>query len=179
MKCPKCKGSDLATCSVSKAYECHGCGGIWMRKDDISSLGEAMIKGAEDGSCVRNENDSWTGVCPDGHGIMIRARIEDAVPFYLERCSACGGVWFDKGEWQRIAGRHFLNNLAEFWSYSWQRRQRQEKSRQAYLRNNEELLGKDMFNSLLALAGLLKTHKEKGLAMAFLQEEVNRKETPA
>ena len=178
MKCPKCVNIDLGKKSFSRPYACPECGGIWVRKEDLSRMSDVIFNDHEDILSDNNTLDSKTGLCPEGHGIMIRARIEDDCPFYLERCSVCGGIWFDRGEWQRIAGHHFLKNLSDFWSYSWQQRQRRKKSRRQYLQKNEELLGNELFASLVTLAEKLKQHPEKGRALSFLREEIERKETP-
>lgn len=77
-------------------------------------------------------------------------------------------------DWQRIAGKHFLDNLPDFWSYSWQQRQRKEKGRQQHLRQSEELLGNELFASLMTLAEKLKLHPEKNRALAFLRQEIDR-----
>jgi Zn-finger nucleic acid-binding protein len=173
MKCPKCLSSDLRKKSFSEPYFCPECGGIWVRKEDLSRMNYNFFEASEDDFPDHNVRDSKTGICPVGHGIMIRAKIEGESPFYLERCSACGGIWFDRGEWQRIAGNHFLKNLPDFWSLSWQRKQKQEKNRRQYLQQNEELLGLELFNSILALSENLKLHPEKSRALAFLQQEIN------
>lgn len=174
MKCPKCENGDLGKKSFSHPYDCSECGGIWVRKEELSRMHELVFDKSENIPCDITGHDSKTGMCPEGHGILIRARIEDEVPFYLERCTACGGIWFDKGEWQRIAGNHFLQNLPDFWSYSWQQRQRKEKGRQQYLRQSEELLGNELFAWLMTLAERLKHHPEKSRALAFLQQEIRR-----
>jgi len=179
MKCPKCENSDLGKKSFSQPYDCSECGGIWVRKEDLPRMNDAVFDSSEDILCEITVHDSKTGICPEGHGIMIRARIEDEVPFYLERCTACGGIWFDKGEWQRIAGNHFLKHLPDFWSHSWQQRQRKEKDRRHYLQKNEELLGNELFASLTTLAETLKLHPEKSRALAFLQQEIDRQEIPS
>ncbi len=57
-------------------------------------------------------HDDKTGLCPEGHGIMVRAKIDVEDPFYLEKCTHCGGIWFDSGEWQQIAQHQLIESLA-------------------------------------------------------------------
>jgi Zn-finger nucleic acid-binding protein len=172
MKCPKCENSDLRKKSFPEPYDCPECGGIWVREEDFYRMNENSFEAAEDNVSGVKIRDLRTGLCPEGHGIMLRARIEGDNPFYLERCTACGGIWFDGGEWQQIAASHFLKNLPDFWSISWQRNQMQEKNRRQYLQQNEELLGHELFNLILALAENLKRHPDKSRALAFLQQEM-------
>jgi Zn-finger nucleic acid-binding protein len=104
---------------------------------------------------------------------MIRARVDIDEPFYLEKCVACGGIWFDKGERRKIIEGNFTEHLKDLWSRSWQSKQRKEQSRTRFLEINEEVLGKEVFQAIIELAEQLKQHPEKGRAIALLQQEIS------
>jgi Zn-finger nucleic acid-binding protein len=171
MKCPKCKSSELNKISYNSPYLCMSCDGMWFSKDLIAHFREITIEDI-DHNQLSNDHDCKTGMCPSGHGLMIRAKVDIDEPFYLERCSACGGIWFDKGEWQRIAENNLADNLSMIWSRSWQRKQSREKNRDSFLNTNRNLLGDNIFNSIIELAGKLKDHPEKDLAIALLRQEI-------
>lgn len=119
-----------------------------------------------------NDYDIRTGLCPSGHGIMIRAKVDIDEPFYLEKCTICGGIWFDKGEWLRIAESNLADSLSNIWSKSWQRKQSKEKDRNSFLKTNQKLLGEQIFNLIIELSKALKDHPEKSRAIALLQQEI-------
>jgi Zn-finger nucleic acid-binding protein len=119
-----------------------------------------------------SDYDKRSGLCPSGHGIMIRARVDIDEPFYLEKCTACGGIWFDNGEWVRIAGNNLASVLGSLWSKAWQRKQRREKSRDSFLEMNRRLFGDLLFEEIMELSKKLKKHTEKDRAMALLQQEI-------
>lgn len=148
---------------------------MWRQSGDHAELPEATIEalGNEgfDGVGSTDDMDKKTGLCPAGHGIMIRARVALDQPFYLEKCTACGGIWFDKGEWLRIAEHNLADSLPAIWSKAWQRRQREEKDRESYLGLNKRLLGDSLFDAVMAVASQLKGHPERDRAMALLQQE--------
>lgn len=171
MECPKCKNSGLRKKGSDASAHCNKCGGMWLGGEELPNFIEKYSEQHDDevGSSV---NDKRTGLCPSGHGILIRAKIEIDEPFYLEKCSACGGIWFDNGEWQRIVNHDLAHNLNELWCRSWQAKQRQEKSRNSYLEANKELLGDAVFDEIMRLSEKLKDHPEKGRAIALLQQEV-------
>lgn len=171
MNCPKCKTTVLERTSYGAPYSCAKCGGMWVLNDEISKLSESFINQPLSDS-ESEINDSRTGLCPEGHGIMIRAKIDFDKPFYLERCTHCGGIWFDQGEWHRIAENQFYENLSEFWTSSWQRKQQQEKNRESFLEMNKKLFGDEIFNALIDLADKLKNHPEKSRALALLKGEI-------
>jgi len=170
MKCPKCKTTELKKRTINSPYFCNSCGGMWHLNDSKSDLPENTIVNITENQ-VQNEHDCKTGMCPSGHGIMIRARVDIDEPFYIERCTACGGIWFDKGEWQRIAEHNLADNLSIIWSKSWQRKQSREKNRESFLNTNRKLLGDNIFNSIVDLAEKLKEHPEKDRAIALLRQE--------
>lgn len=175
MQCPKCQTVVLKKSSFNAPHLCPGCGGMWRQSGDHAELPEATIEalGNEgfDGVGSTDDMDKKTGLCPAGHGIMIRARVALDQPFYLEKCTACGGIWFDKGEWLRIAEHNLADSLPAIWSKAWQRRQREEKDRESYLGLNKRLLGDSLFDAVMAVASQLKGHPERDRAMALLQQE--------
>ena len=115
--------------------------------------------------------DAQAGMCPAGHGILTRARIEGEKAFTLERCPTCFGVWFDRGEWQRVAHEHLANDLPQFWSREWQEQQRRTRGRAAHIAAAREDLGDDVFAKVSELAALLRSHPRRSEALAFLAAE--------
>ena len=171
MKCPKCKTADLKKPDYNSPWDCETCGGIWLMDLENANFPGILTEESDHPPGTAN-HDNKTGVCPSGHGIMIRARVDIDKPFYLERCTACGGIWFDKGEWQRIAENNLAQHLTNIWSLSWQRSQRKAKNRENFLKTNQDLLGENIFQSIMALTEKLKDHPEKERAVALLQQEI-------
>lgn len=169
MDCPKCKGVKLEKNDSSKPHWCPVCGGVWVSMSDFSQSFEEDINVSKFDPA---SYDGKTGLCPSGHGIMIRAKIDGDYDFYLERCSHCGGVWFDHGEWQQIAKHHLVENLSNFWSSGWQRKKQQEKERESFIDLNKKLMGDEIVHMILKLGDLLKDHPEKTRAMALLKQEI-------
>lgn len=177
MKCPKCESTELRKSDYAHHYACPNCKGQWLQAGELAHGTEDSSE-APEGSGDNPEHDARTGLCPGGHGIMLRARVDLAQPFYLERCSVCGGIWFDGGEWQRVVENDLLTNLPNLWSRAWQRNQRIIQNREDFLQANLQLLGEEIFASIMQLAGLLNSHPEKSRAIALLQEETNARTKP-
>ena len=170
MKCPKCKTVELKKPGYNSPHFCEACGGMWLMAGELSELPDMTLEQIENAPAP-DSHDQKTGMCPSGHGIMIRAKVDIDEPFFLEKCTACGGIWFDKGEWQRIAENNLAENLSNIWSVSWQRKQSKEKNRESFLSMNQTLLGDPVFAAIMALAEDLKDHPEKDRAIALLQRE--------
>ncbi len=171
MKCPKCRTEDLLKEGFGKPFSCPECSGMWLDKNMKATSFSPEDTVLPEITAI-GDHDDKTGLCPACHGILIRAKVDDDAPFYLERCSACGGIWFDRGELQTILENKLFENLADFWSRSWQQKQRKEKERSDYLALNRAHLGESVFDTVLQLSEILKNHPEKNRAVAFLQQEI-------
>lgn len=113
-----------------------------------------------------------TGQCPEGHGLLRRARVTWQRPYFLERCARCGGVWFDAGEWSRALADDLLSNLSEVWSPAWRKQLSDEQSHESLEADLQARLGPELFQLLHALAERLEAHEQRGVALAYLSERL-------
>ncbi|RUM36704.1 MAG: hypothetical protein DSY50_01860 [Desulfobulbus sp.] len=171
MNCPKCKTVELRKRGYDSPANCYKCGGMWLGRKQLPQFIEHADSGINE-SGGTGHHDEITGLCPSGHGIMIRARIDIDQPFYLEKCPTCGGIWLDYGEWEKIVSNRLVEHLHEFWCQSWQAKQRKDKQRVNFLESNRQILGDQVFREVMNLSELLKEHPEKGRALALLQQEI-------
>ena len=120
------------------------------------------------------EADARTGLCPLGHGIMRRAKVELSEPFFLERCASCGGIWFDEGELGRLANSSLLMHLFDLWSSDWQLRQRKAKAAQAQAQRLRSLLDPPAQEALVRASALLAEHPEPAQVIARFERSGHR-----
>ena len=179
--CPKCRTPSLERVSLSRRtlglasqpQRCRSCKGLWL--DGHLEEAPALLKIIGDLQPAGGENeaegDALAGLCPEGHGILTRARVGGEGGFFLDRCSRCSGVWFDAGELARVAQQRLLDSLDELWTSAWQRQQRQRLSRQRYLQSLEAELGEDLLERLVRLAQEIRESRHREQILAFLREE--------
>jgi Zn-finger nucleic acid-binding protein len=155
---------------------CRGCRGLWMPRQRLAELSAAGVQ-APPGSNVdpavlaREKGvDGRAGLCPIGHGFLTRARVDLDSTFYLDRCAHCGGIWFDPGEWTRLAGSPLLEHLDDLWDAGWRRRVRQEQAREKHREFLRKTLGDTLLERLNGLAEVLRSHPGRSTALAFLIE---------
>jgi Zn-finger nucleic acid-binding protein len=179
--CPKCKQPALG--ELSELAEritaewlpraCTNCGGFWVVKGTAQVLlesGVASELAARPWKPV--EGDRRTGLCPLGHGIMTRAKVAWDDPYYLERCSRCGGVWLDAGEWQRLEREALLLNLDDIWEPAWRKRLMQDEERSQLRSDLLAKLGPDLFEELESVVEQLSSHPHSDVALAFLNDRL-------
>lgn len=172
MECPKCKHVELKKTGFNKPYWCPQCGGLWVPVQDMDGYSQSFVEELNTSMFDSESYDQKTGLCPLGHGIMIRAKVEGDKEFYLERCPHCSGIWFDHGEWQQVARHHLIDHLADFWTTAWQRKKKEEKDQESFIELNKKLIGDDLVRQIYDLAGKLKDHPEKIRAIALLRNEI-------
>lgn len=174
MNCPKCKTPSLrSVISYSKdsPLKCDNCGGFWVQIEQIPKVmvQENFISTITAPAEESKEIDAISGLCPKGHGLLSRVRIEIDEPFYLDRCVNCGGIWFDQGEWDKIATAHLLDDITNFWTKAWQKRQREASQQKAYTDWAKAEFGEDLFTRLNEVARLLKGSSSRAAALAYIK----------
>jgi Zn-finger nucleic acid-binding protein len=179
--CPKCLTQLLVALDGTRARagaaasQCPSCLGFWVPPEVVLVPASAELLSKRDTHPpLAPSEDRRTGQCPDGHGLLRRARVTWHNPYFLERCARCGGVWFDAGEWSRTAADGLLANLSEVWSPAWRTRLSEQQSHAALEIDLRSKLGGDLFDLLHAVASRLEAHPQRAVALAYLSERLKR-----
>jgi Zn-finger nucleic acid-binding protein len=177
--CPKCTTQLLVAVEGTRskvgasALQCPSCSGFWVPPEVVALPGIVEVLKQRDAHPVQAPSeDKRTGQCPDGHGLLRRARVTWHNPYFLERCARCGGVWFDAGEWSRAAADELFSNLSEVWSPAWRKRLSDEQSHASLEVDLRAKLGGELFDLLHAVANRLESHEHRGVALAYLVERL-------
>lgn len=175
--CPKCRRVVLQPLELpgtaEEALTCRECHGVWLSRETVASGVQLTLPDPDFELSDRNY-DRKAGLCPFGHGILIRAKPVIEPACYLDRCPKCGGVWFDHGEWQRLAAAGITLELLDIWTKAWRRKKRREQARREYLNMLKNNLGKAVFQQTRQLARTLARHPFGNQALIFLREEMER-----
>ena len=181
--CPKCASQLLVPVegvranSGASALQCPHCSGFWVPPEVVALPASLTVLSARDvrKAALPLENQR-TGQCPEGHGLLRRARVTWHDPYFLERCARCGGVWFDAGEWSRAVADELLGNLSEVWSPAWRKQLSDQQSHDSLEVDLRAKLGSELFSALRTLADSLETHPQRGVALAYLVERLKHPE---
>ncbi len=173
MNCPKCKHTQLAKKGPNSPFSCIKCKGVWLKTNEAEELHEQYESISDSSSPYGYNHDSRTGLCPEGHGILVRAEVSADKPFHLEKCMRCAGIWFDQGEIKTLIEDNLLGYLTEFWTTPWRRKQTKEQNRMSFLQLNEELLGTEVYRLTLELANKIKKHPERSRVFDLLRHELS------
>ena len=178
--CPKCKTITLRAAGrggtpVIRCYQCHG---MWLRREDaeVLSIGEpiqdpySMLPRKADADV--GDPDAKNGLCPDGHGIMGRARVVLDDTFYVERCSTCHGMWFDAGEWQALADHRLVVELERLFDPEWQRAMRARQIEAGHRARLVTLVGAELVDALDRVTEEILAHPKGREAAGYLKQRL-------
>jgi Zn-finger nucleic acid-binding protein len=175
-RCPKCSSQVLVPFEKTAALRCAECQGFWvppaaLEEPDVRSL----LRERDLHPKERLEQDHRTGPCPDGHGLLRRARVTNDDPYFVERCARCGGVWFDPGEWTRLADTELLGDVTNLWSPAWREHLSEEQNRASLANDLRQKLGTETFELLEHLIEKLTEQDAAALALAYLRERLRER----
>jgi Zn-finger nucleic acid-binding protein len=182
LRCPKCRSESLQlaqgklanVAASERALACPKCHGYFLPHDIVEIWQTQPFVEVEDGPVsMHPEFDRKTGLCPLGHGIMLRAKFEADVTFYLERCGLCRGVWLDRGEWQRLASALFLDHLDDLWDPQWQKQRRSEKLQRGLDQSLQDQLGEILYRDLASVVERLNLHPSRAQALAWIVQHLD------
>jgi len=178
MYCPTCDCSMLESVTLEQdlpALRCRACEGIWL--DSNEYLGWLRSHGPlvpEQDSIKPSEpvvDTEDLKLCPHCKRILTRFRVVPDVPFRLERCAHCNGVWLDKSEWDLLVSRDLHDKVNQFFTTPWQTRLRKEEARAFLDRLFRERFGSDDYERVLQVQQWLVSHPKRAMLLAFLQAE--------
>lgn len=181
MKCPVCKTSDLNASSLDQNLSCRHCdtcGGNWIqsfeywkwRDQNKGSLPENIL---DPHDLPANAPDPKTGTlkakfCPECSSFLIRYKVGHGVSFAIDQCGNCGGVWFDKDEWESLKTRNLHDDVYTIFTAPWQTKVRSQES----LRAQEELyikkFGEEGFDEIRRMKEWIDEHPRKQEILAYL-----------
>ncbi len=176
MKCPVCKTSVLATEPLDEnllTLRCPDCEGHWVKsfqywkwRDAQPSSFQDVVTQDDPGPLGR---DSKPGkLCPECGRFLMHRPVGHDVPFNLDRCSHCGGMWFDQCEWD-ILQTHSLHRDAHFiFTEAWQAEVKETMRTEMERARLKNLLGDADYNRLIDFMRWMRSHKERAVLLATL-----------
>lgn len=171
--CPKCRRELLVPAvsadTASPPLECPSCKGMWFEEADAQRIveGDSLQELPHTGE-TSSSLDDRVGMCPYGHAILTRAKVDTEPPFHLDRCAKCGGIWFDQGEWTRLASQHTLHALRDLWKPVLRKQLQQAQAAVSQDEELEALLGKELFARATQIAADLREHPHREAAVDLI-----------
>lgn len=174
--CPACRAARLEPLEIEPglaASACPACAGRFIRFETYLSWQSSQPPPtlAASSPAASSSTDSTNAkLCPACGRFMTRFRLSLDVPFHIDRCGGCAGMWFDKGEWESLRSRGMHTRLHTLFDDAHQH----QLARQQAARQHEDrlrlLLGDASFMRAREFKQWLASHPQRESLLAYLDD---------
>jgi Zn-finger nucleic acid-binding protein len=176
MKCPVCATTSLESLdpnALPQRLVCGRCGGQWIKAFQywkwLKAHGENLPeKPPQEGKSLPVSDSTAAKLCPECGHFLRRSKVGHGIDFHVDRCTACGGIWFDKNEWEILESRNLHDDVHFIFSSAWQHGVVKEEQRQDYEKRVEAILGKEAFARVKEFKAWVESHPRHHTIKAFL-----------
>ncbi|MEK7794794.1 MAG: zf-TFIIB domain-containing protein [Candidatus Hydrogenedentota bacterium] len=107
MFCPVCRKQPMLVLEYEQVEVdyCEQCRGVWLDRGEVELLfgnAEACAEFLTLGSPAAARKGEKPRRCPECGRKMTKESTEGHVPISFDHCPRCGGMWFDRGELDRV-----------------------------------------------------------------------------
>lgn len=177
MKCPNCDQMRMEESELDqglRAFVCGCCNGHWVNINDyqhwLSSHGETLSErdGAEVKTTVTEEQQAR--LCPACEVIMLKWQVGHGLPFKLDRCSRCGGIWLEQDEWQALKEKNLHDEIHRVFSSAWQSDERRAQMRAKLETVYRQRFAED-YDRVEGFRSWLHNQENKDQILAYVRED--------
>lgn len=175
MKCPTCKSTRLEPRELEPGLNSHSCpqcsGSFVVFEHYLDWQSTSPTIAAAETPPIPQTEDPGPRLCPYCGRFMTRFRIALDLPFQLDRCGGCAGMWLESGEWAILRGRGVLTKLNTVFADSYQLQLRQEDARRQQEERYRTLLGDDALQRVQEFKRWGKAHPKWTVILAVLEDK--------
>lgn len=179
MNCPVCKYNSLEIQEIETnlfADVCTKCNGKWISSDNYGKWLEQHAKNLPE---LPSDGDSGMTIpefelarlCPIDKRILIKYKVGRNLPFKIDRCSNCAGVWLDDTEWIALKARNLHDDLNKIFTDYWQEEVKKEETRKTLEGIYKDKFGEDDYMKIKDFKKWIENHEKSGEIMAFLKDK--------
>jgi len=143
MNCPVCKSSELVTKDLEpnlSSRQCPSCLGNWIDGREyfkwLERHGSDAAERVHDVETLALAEPGLPIDCPECRFRMVKYLVGRGLPFTIDHCHGCKGIWLDGNEWEALRKRNLHDDLnlmfTSFWQTEAQRLARKKKLEQIY-----------------------------------------------
>lgn len=177
MNCPVCKTKTLTGKHLEDgplARFCVTCEGAWIQSDDYEvwlSGREVKPEKAFEPEEFAVQDSKSAKVCPTCKHLLFKYRLRSDIHFHLDHCRSCGGVWFDKGEWEALVSVNLHDEFYKVFTKAYQEGLRSDDQRKAFQDLYKQRLGDEDYERVCAFRSWLEGHPHQQLILGYLAAE--------
>jgi Zn-finger nucleic acid-binding protein len=175
MKCPVCKSSELSLIQLDpnlSAHECPNCLGHWIGGAEywhwVERHGGDLAERVHENETLSLAEPGLPIDCPECRFRMVKYLAGRGLPFTIDHCHGCKGIWLDGNEWEALKKRNLHDDLNSMFTSFWQN----EATREARKNKMEQIytgrFGEDDYAEIKRIRYWLETKTNREELIAFL-----------
>ena len=176
MNCPVCSkvALEAGQCSeIPQKLHCPQCGGQWVQAFQywkwLHALGTNLPeKPAQPDEKQPTTDSTKAKLCPECGHFLTRNKVGHGIEFHIDRCTTCGGIWFDKNEWDILKSRNLHDDIHFIFSEAWQHNVAQQENKETHEKRIQMILGDNDYAKVHEFKQWADTHAMRSTIMAFL-----------
>jgi Zn-finger nucleic acid-binding protein len=177
MQCPLCENvvlCDEKLVDNLAAKVCKQCQGRWVQSFQywkwLDLHGDTLTEKPIECGADLEVNDSKAGkLCPECGRFLRHSKVGHGVDFCLDRCNNCGGIWFDKNEWEILVSRNLHDEVHFIFSAAWQKRIQEDEIKMTHEERIKKIVGEDDYAKLKSFAEWVNSSEHKNTMIGYLQ----------
>lgn len=179
MKCPVCKSESLETTEIEPnlfAEVCTNCRGKWISNHNyeqwLKHHGDILpeIPGDGGGGEMLVPAFQLARLCPRDGRILIKYVVGRGIPFRIDRCGTCAGIWLDDREWEILKSRNLHDELNRVFTDHWQEEVQREEMRRHLESIYREKFGTDNYMRIKDFKSWIDQHEKRSEILAYLSD---------
>jgi len=177
MKCPACSSKRTTPVSLTdglNSLKCESCGGQWISSKKYQAWQTSLetIQPEKPFTEVQIEVEDHPGakLCPDCGKILLKYKVGHGLDFFVDHCSACGGIWLDKNEWQALEAQNLHDEIHRIFSTAWQKQIREENLVQTMETVFKNRFGEETYAKINDIREWINAHPQKDQLLAYISD---------
>ena len=178
MRCPRCGTRELEPKEIDvglHAQVCADCNGKWIEFASyerwLKRIESAPLEPDSDLSGLTIPEFELARMCPRCRRILIKYKVGSSVPFKVDRCSSCAGIWLDENEWEVLRSRNLHDDLHKIFTDHWQGEVSREETRSALEAIYEKKFGPDDYAKILDFKKWVDEHDKAHEIISFIRDK--------
>jgi Zn-finger nucleic acid-binding protein len=175
MQCPLCKKNTMNSTELLpdlKGLTCNECFGVWLDRSKYDAWRAKQPRDLPETSTPAHLAVSETHkakICPQCGHLLLPYRVGHGLAFSIDYCTACGGVWCERNEWDAIKAKNLHDNLHDIITQHWQAAIRQEEVQESIEQTYSRHLGTS-YAKAQEIRTWLHGQSQKALILAYLAD---------
>jgi len=178
MKCPACRKKDLTMREIEPdlwAEVCAECSGKWISSGNyqkwLDIRGEILPEIPADEANITIPSFELARLCPKCRRILVKYKVGRNIPFKIDRCSNCAGVWLDENEWETLKSRNLHDELNRIFTDHWQAEVKREETRETLKTIYKKKFGTEDYERIRTFKSWMQSHEKSGEILAYVRDK--------